>query len=157
MSTIVLETEIKAPAERCFLLSLSVDLHKSSTAQTGEKAVAGVTAGLMKFGDTVTWEAKHLGIVQQLTSKVSAYDKPHYFVSEMIKGAFKKLHHQHIFKEENGVTLMTDIFDMQAPLGVLGTIAEKLFLDAYMKKFLVQRNEFIKRVAESEEWRKYLL
>jgi len=34
MQTIVVETEIAAPVERCFLLSLSIDLHTESTAQT---------------------------------------------------------------------------------------------------------------------------
>src|SRR5688572_22768012 len=100
MAKIILHTKIKAPAERCFLLSLSVDLHQGSTAETGEKAVAGVTKGLMKLNDSVTWEARHFGIVQRFTSKITAYQKPNYFVSEMQKGAFKTFYHQHFFKEE---------------------------------------------------------
>ena len=155
MSIIKLHTKINAPIERCFLLSLSVDLHKSSTAQTKEKAIAGVTSGLMQLNDTVTWEAKHFGMILHMTTKVSAYQKPSYFVSEMQSGPFKKLHHRHIFKIENGITEMTDIFELQAPLGIFGKLAEFLFLKKYMKKFLVIRNEFIKEVAEGEEWRKY--
>ena len=84
MAKIILHTKINAPAERCFLLSLSVDLHKGSTAQTNEKAIAGVTSGLMKLNDTVTWEAKHLGVVQHFTTKITTYQKPNFFVSESI-------------------------------------------------------------------------
>jgi len=38
---IQLETRIAAPAQRCFSLSLSIDLHVDSTASTGERAIAG--------------------------------------------------------------------------------------------------------------------
>ncbi len=75
MPTITLTTPItSAPIERCFLLSLSVDLHTISTKKTNERAIAGVTSGLMKLNDTVTWRAKHFGIYQNLTSKITVYE-----------------------------------------------------------------------------------
>ena len=60
MSRIELETRIDAPPERCFDLSRSVELHLEAAAATDERAVDGVTAGLLGAGDTVTWEARHL-------------------------------------------------------------------------------------------------
>jgi ligand-binding SRPBCC domain-containing protein len=68
----------------------------------------------------------------------------------MVKGPFKKLYHQHLFKEQDGKTVMTDLFELQAPLGFLGKVAEKCFLLAYMKKFLLMRNAYIKALAESK-------
>ncbi len=156
MTKIILHTKIIAPVERCFLLSLSVDLHKGSTAQTNEKAIAGVTSGLMQLNDVVTWEAKHFGIVQHFTSKITVYQKPNYFVSEMQKGAFKRFHHQHIYKTEGSDCIMTDELDFEAPLGILGKIAMTLAVKNHIKKLLLTRNEFIKSVAESDEWKKYL-
>jgi ligand-binding SRPBCC domain-containing protein len=156
MALITLKTEIKAPAERCFDLSLSVDIHVKSTARTGERAIAGVTSGLMMYGDTVTWRAKHLGVTQDLTSTISYYDRPRMFVSQMTKGAFKKLYHEHIFEARGPVTVMTDKFQIEAPFGILGRIFMVLFLKRYMQGFLEERNETIKDIAESEEWRRYL-
>ena len=156
MASILLRTEIHAPRERCFDLSLSVDIHMASTARTGEKAIAGVNSGLMKLGDVVTWEAKHLGRVQQLTSTISYFDRPHMFVSQMVKGAFARLYHEHIFEERGPITVMIDKFEFDAPFGILGKLAEKLFLTNYMRGFLIERNETIKRVAESDEWRRFL-
>src|SRR5436190_3399562 len=149
MTTIELQTKINAPVERCFLLSLSVDLHLLSTAETNERAIAGVTTGLMKLNDVVTWRAKHFGIYQNFTSKISGYEFPKYFVSEMIKGAFKKLHHQHLFEWKDNQTTMTDIFAFDAPFGIFGKIFSKLVLKNYMKGFLIKRNDTIKRIAES--------
>lgn len=157
MGIIKTETIILAPIERVFLLSLSVDIHTKSTGNTHEKAIDGKTSGIMKLGDRVTWQAKHLGVTQKLSSSVTAYEKPNYFVSEMYQGIFKKLYHQHIFKTPDPQKcMMIDIMEINAPLGILGKIAEHLFLDNYMKKFLLQRNEYIKKVAESEEWKLFL-
>jgi ligand-binding SRPBCC domain-containing protein len=156
MTTIELKTKIKAPMERCFLLSLSVDLHLLSTEETNERAIAGVTSGLMKLNDVVTWRAKHFGIYQNFTSKISEYDSPNYFVSEMVEGAFKKLRHQHLFEWKDNETIMTDIFVFEAPLGLLGRLFSKLILKDYMKGFLMKRNITIKKVAEGNEWEKLL-
>jgi hypothetical protein len=56
MPLIRLETVIRAPIERCFDLSRTIDLHMRSTEETQEIAVAGVTTGLIGLGEEVTWE-----------------------------------------------------------------------------------------------------
>jgi ligand-binding SRPBCC domain-containing protein len=156
MTLISLETHIQAPAERCFDLSLSVDLHQISTAETGEKAVDGIISGLMQLHDTVTWRAKHLGIWQELTTQITAWERPFYFQDQMLKGAFKSMVHDHIFEEKNKITFMKDVFVFESPLGILGNLADSLFLKKYMTHFLLLRNRTIKQTAESEEWRKIL-
>ena len=152
MPIIEIQTQLNAPIERCYLLSLSVDLHVSSAQQTGEKIVAGVRHGIMKEGQSVTWRAKHFGINQDLTSIVHSLHPPNSFVSEMTRGAFKKLYHQHIFEANDGGTLMTDKFEFEAPFGLLGKLVSALVLKKYMTNFLLIRNAHIKQVAESDAW-----
>ena len=54
MSSIIhLTTHINAPINKCFELSISVDVHQQSTGNTREKAIAGVTSGMMELNDTV--------------------------------------------------------------------------------------------------------
>ena len=156
MPKIKLETEINAPQKIVFDLSRSIDLHKISTKETNEEAIAGVTSGLIGENQSVTWRAKHFGIYQNLTSKITEFKLPDYFVDEMEKGIFKRFRHEHIFKEFENKTLMVDIFDYESPWGILGKIADKLFLEKYMKSLLEIRNETIKDFAESDKWRKVL-
>ena len=59
MSRIELETPIDAPPERCFDISRSIELHLEAAADRSERAIDGVTSGLLGEGDTVTWEARH--------------------------------------------------------------------------------------------------
>lgn len=153
MPIIELRTEIKAKKEIVFDLSRSVDLHKISTKQSNEKAIAGRTSGLMGLYESVTWRAKHFGVYQNLTSKITQYDRPNFFVDEMVSGAFSRFKHEHHFDEWNGGTLMTDIFDYQSPLGILGKLADSLFLEKYMRDLLTERNRVLKEFAESDKWR----
>jgi len=124
-----------------------------STHMTNERAIAGRTTGLVEEGDTVTWQATHLGIRQKLGSKISVVKSPTFFTDEMIFGAFKRFHHQHIFEEKSSITVMTDKFDYTAPLGLLGKMADKIFLTSYMKRFLTERNALIKEFAETDRWK----
>lgn len=156
MTLIELVTRIAAPPERCFDLARSIELHMRSTAHTGERAIAGRTAGLVELGDEITWHARHLGVWQSLTGRITAYDRPRYFQDTMLRGTFQSLRHDHFFEPEAGGTLMRDVLELSAPLGPLGWLAERLFLTAYMRRFLEARNRVIKEVAESEEWRRYL-
>ncbi|MGV3546422.1 MAG: SRPBCC family protein [Pedobacter sp.] len=156
MPKIELVTEIFAPIEICFDLARSIDLHQISTANTSEKAIAGVTTGLIGLNEYVTWEAVHFGIKQQLSSKITAFNKPYYFVDEQMEGAFKVIYHQHKFSEADGKVLMLDIFEFSAPYGVFGRIFNALILTNYLKKLLLHRNEIIKNYAETDKWKSVL-
>ena len=149
MPVIVLRTRVAAPPSRCFDLARDVDLHERSTAASRERAVAGVTSGLLGPGDEVTWEATHFGVRQRLTSRMTEFDPPHRFVDEMVRGAFRRFRHEHQFRAVEDGTEMVDIFDYTSPLGPLGKLADLLFLRRYMTRSLRDRNAYLKREAES--------
>jgi ligand-binding SRPBCC domain-containing protein len=157
MPIIEVLTIIQADKQIVFDLSRSIDLHKISTKHTHEEAVAGRLSGLIELNETVTWKARHFGIYQYLTSRITAFERPDYFVDEMEKGIFKRFRHQHIFKNYEKGTMMIDIFDYESPLGVLGNCADSLFLKAYMRMLLRMRNSTIKDFAETDKWKGILI
>jgi len=148
MPTIRLSTFIHAPCSVVFDLSRSIDLHQVSTKATHETVIAGRMSGLIELGESVTWRAKHFGIYQKLTSKITPFKKPDSFIDEMVAGAFKSFKHEHIFEQKEEGTNMIDIFHYVSPLGILGKIADLLFLKRYMENLLVNRNLTIKEYAE---------
>ncbi|HET8886086.1 MAG TPA: SRPBCC family protein [Salinimicrobium sp.] len=156
MPIIKLDTLIKANRNIVFDLARSIDLQSKFVTGSDEKAVAGRTTGLIELGETVTYRGKHLGVRQNLTSRVTEFDRPHFFVDEMEKGAFKSLRHEHHFIATEEGTIMKDVFDFKSPLGVLGKFANALFLKAYMTNFLKNRNKIIKEFAESGKWKEIL-
>lgn len=153
MNTIKITTQINAPIQRCFDLSTSIDLHKISASKSKEQAIKGKTQGLIKLNETVTWKAKHFGFWHKMKIKITEYERPKYFVDEMITGTFKFMRHRHEFEQSKNVTIMTDTFEFSSPFGVLGKLVDKLILKKYMANFLKERNDVIKEFAESEKWK----
>lgn len=142
------EIFIHAPITVCFDLARNIDVHIQTTDKTNERAVAGVTSGLIEKGQTVTWEATHLGVRQKLTAKITEMERPYRFVDAMVKGAFYSFTHTHEFVESGTGTIMKDTFSYKSPLGVVGIVADKLFLERYMREFIVSRAEGLKKIAE---------
>jgi len=152
-------TAIRAPIDRCFDLARSVEVHLAGNIHSGEQAVAaaGVTAGLLGPGQRVTWRAKHFSIWFQLTSEITGMKGPGYFQDTMIRGPFRQMQHDHYFRvQRDGTTAMRDVLRFGAPMGFLGRLIEIAVLREYMKRLLRERNEAIRRIAESDEWRNYL-
>lgn len=152
MVIIKMVTTVYAPIERVFDLARSVDAHQASTAESKERAVDGVTTGLVGMGDEVTWEANHFGIRQRLKVRITDFDRPVMFADEMVFGAFKSMKHIHNFVEIEGGTKMSDEFKFEAPFGLVGKLAEWVFLKWYMNRFLKIRNRVLKELAESDQW-----
>ncbi len=149
MARFRIETIIAAPIEVCFDLARSIDFHARSLEATGERAVAGRTTGLIELGESVTWEARHLGVRQRLTSQVVAFDRPHYFRDEMTAGAFRSFGHDHRFSARDGNTVMIDDVEFRSPYGPLGWLVDRPFLAGSMRRLLVGRAWAIKREAEA--------
>ena len=156
MAKIHLTTLINAPAERVFDLSRSVNLHRIASSNTYEKAIAGVTTGLLNENETVTWQAKHLYKVRKFTTKITSMEFPHHFTVQMVHGDFKSFRHEHYFKPINNGTFLIDVIEFETPYGVIGQLAEKLFLTSYLHKLLLYRNEVIKQYAETSKWKAIL-
>jgi len=69
MAKVRIVTKIAAPIGVCFNLARDIDFHTRSLRDTGERAVGGRTSGLIGLGESVTWEARHLGVRQRLTAR----------------------------------------------------------------------------------------
>ena len=139
-----------------FDLARSIDAHVDSTTGTGERAIAGVTTGLIGLNEEVTWEARHLGVRQKLTSRITTFDRPNQFTDSMVRGAFKRMRHLHEFFDHEQGTLMKDRLEFEAPFGIFGHAFAKLYLAGYLRRFLLERNAVLKRTAESNDWTRYI-
>jgi ligand-binding SRPBCC domain-containing protein len=133
-----------------FDLSRSIDAHQNSMARSREKAVGGVTSGLISQGQEVTWRAWHFGLPIRMTSRITEMQGPHYFVDEQVRGPFLRFRHVHEFSEVPAGTVMVDRIDFAAPFGLLGRFAERLFLARYLRKLIETRNLHLTAGARAE-------
>ncbi|KIC03508.1 cell division protein [Flavobacterium sp. JRM] len=150
MTTIHLITKIKAPKQIVFDNSRDINVHQQSASKSNEKAITGITTGLINYNETVTWRGKHFGLYLTHKSRITAMNFYDYFVDEMEEGKFKSFKHEHFFKEENGQTIMTDKLEYETPFGILGKLFDVLFLKKHLFQFLLERNKILKEVSEKD-------
>jgi ligand-binding SRPBCC domain-containing protein len=145
---IELRTEINARIERVFDLARSVDAHRDSMGRSRERAVGGVTTGLMGLGDHVTWKAVHFGIPFTMTSEIVMMERPTSFVDQQTRGPFRAFRHEHRFEATGDTTAMYDSITFTSPLGPLGRAVDRLGLARYLTHLIRERNGFLKAAAE---------
>jgi ligand-binding SRPBCC domain-containing protein len=133
-----------------------VDLHTASAHSSRERAIDGVTTGLINKGETVTFQGRHFGLTLKHTSKIDVFRPYSHFRDIMISGLIRHFEHDHHFAAMNDGTRMRDEIRFSAPWGILGPLATRMFLRQHLTALLTERNAGLKQVAESEEWRKYL-
>ncbi|MGH9233400.1 MAG: SRPBCC family protein [Acidimicrobiales bacterium] len=142
------ETRIEAPVGLVFDLSLDIDAHRASMSASNERAIAGVTSGTIRLGETVTWRATHFRIPFTLTSRVTELERPHRFVDEQVRGPFRSFHHEHLFEALDGATRMIDHIRFDAPIRPIGWLVERAVLASYLQKLIAVRGGYLKAEAE---------
>ncbi|KAF2510691.1 SRPBCC family protein [Flavobacterium zhairuonense] len=148
MTKINLTTKIKAPKQIVFDASRNIEIHQQSASPSKEKAIDGVTSGLISLGETVTWRGKHFGFYFTHKSRITEMIFYDYFIDEMEKGKFKSFKHEHFFEEENGFTIMKDKLQYETPFGIFGKLFDVLFLKRHLTNFLLERNKVLKEISE---------
>ncbi len=98
MVTIRSAMQVNAPLERCFRLSLSIDLEMAAN---GHTAIAGTTTGLIGPGETVTWKGRHFGWNFHHQTIIDIWRPFSYFRDVMLTGAFRAYQHDHHFAVMN--------------------------------------------------------
>ena len=80
-----------------------------------------------------------LNIKMTWITEITQVKEKQFFIDEQRLGPYKMWHHQHFFEEhENGV-LMTDIITYIPPFGILGDIANHLFIKKQLEEIFNYR------------------
>jgi ligand-binding SRPBCC domain-containing protein len=150
-------THIDAPLERCFLLSTSLAVVEIELGMHPVvKGGATRTEGLVVGGDRIRWEGWQLGLWHYHVSLISAWEPYWLFRDTMIAGRFKSFSHDHEFTEIGGQVLLKDTVRFGMPYGLAGRLIGKYVLVPHIRGLMRRRFDLLKRIAESEEWRKYV-
>lgn len=139
-----IRTSIRASAPACFDLARDIDLHLRTLAGTGERAVAGVTTGLIGANEEVTWEARHFGVRHRMTVRIVEFDPPHLFRDRMLRGPFRRFDHLHRFEQREEGTIMIDEIDFASPYGPIGWVVDRLVLAPHLRRLLHARADAIR-------------
>ncbi len=148
------EVLVRAPIERCFLLSTSVALVQR---ELGMNPVRGRTSGLVIAGDTVRWEGWQLWLPQYHESLIEPFKPPVFFRDSMIAGRFASFQHDHNFIDrKDGHVVLLDEVRFAMPLGSVGALLGRTVMVPHIRDLMRRRFAMLKRLAETDGWREYL-
>ena len=73
----------------------------------------------MREGVTIDYRLRLRGIPIRWTSRIAAWEPPYRFVDAQDRGPYRTWHHEHRFREDNGVTVAEDEVAYTVPGGSL--------------------------------------
>lgn len=74
-----------------------------------------------------------LGIKMNWLTEITQVREPYYFVDEQRAGPYALWHHEHSLKATEKGVLMTDLVTYRPPAGLLGTLANSIFIKKQLK------------------------
>ncbi|WP_448702916.1 hypothetical protein ACFGVR_11225 [Mucilaginibacter sp. AW1-3] len=87
-----------------------------------------------------------LGIRMNWVTEITHIKEHEYFVDEQLSGPYALWHHQHHFKEIKGGVHMTDILTYGIPYGIIGRMANAIFVEKQLKNTFAYREEQINKL-----------
>ena len=86
-----------------------------------------------------------LGIKMTWVTEITHVEHEKFFVDEQRVGPYSMWHHQHHIQEIPGGILMEDIIDYQPPMGLLGDIANSLFIARQLDEIFTYRKKAVEK------------
>ena len=91
-------------------------------------------------GMIITYEVSPLlNIKMKWVTEITQVVEKKFFIDEQRVGPYSLWHHQHFFEEKDEGVLMTDIVTYKPPFGLLGDIANSLFIEKQLEEIFQYR------------------
>lgn len=139
---------IERPLEDVWnFFSMPENLEKVTPEHVNFKTIGGKKGEVVYPGMIVQHQlAPLLGIKMLWTTEIKQVKEQEYFIDEQRFGPYAFWHHQHWFEAVENGTKMTDILHYKVPYGIIGTIADALFVNKMVDEIFEHREEVFKKV-----------
>jgi ligand-binding SRPBCC domain-containing protein len=131
-----------SPEEAWRFFSNPANLKMITPDDMGFKIISRHHGDKMYAGQIIEYRVKPvLGISMYWMTEITQVKDKEYFIDEQRFGPYRLWHHQHHFKAIPGGVEMTDIVHYKVPLGFIGRLANKLFVNRTLRKIFSYRNQ----------------
>lgn len=97
----------------------------------------------MRAGVEIDYRLRLHGLPLKWRSRITAWDPPHRFVDEQIRGPYRRWVHEHRFTPRDGGTLVEDLVEYDM-LG--GRLADRLLVRRDLRRIFDYRQERLARI-----------
>lgn len=125
-------------------ISSPANLKEITPKYMGFEVTSNSGSDKMFAGMIITYIVKPiLGIPMKWMTEISHVKEKEYFVDEQRMGPYTLWHHQHKIEAIEGGVLMTDIVTYIPPFGIIGAIANSLFIKKQLKEIFEYRTKAV--------------
>ena len=101
----------------------------------------------MYEGQIITYVVGILpGVKSNWVTEITHVNEPSFFVDEQRFGPYSMWHHQHSFEESNDGIIARDKVSYKIPFGMLGHLANSLFIQDQLRSIFTYRAETLSQI-----------
>lgn len=127
-------------------ISSPENLKKITPSYMGFDITSDETPKKMYQGMIISYKVSpFLGIKSDWVTEITHVVEKKYFVDEQRLGPYNLWHHQHILIEQENGILMKDIITYAPPFGIIGYVANKLFISSKLKEIFDYRFQILEK------------
>lgn len=103
-------------------------------------------ARTLRASDTIRYRIRLLGIPVPWVSRITEWQEGQRFVDEQERGPYRRWRHEHILKDADTGTAMTDRVEYELPFGFLGRLAGGWWVRRNLKQIFDYRARAIEEI-----------
>lgn len=128
-------------------ISSPSNLKEITPKHMGFEVTGNTGKGQMYPGMIITYKVSPLlGIKLDWVTEITHVKDKEYFVDEQRIGPYTMWHHEHKIEPIEGGIMMTDIVTYQPPMGILGAIANTLFIKKQLEEIFGYRTVALENI-----------
>lgn len=137
----VAESIIRASPERVFAFHELPDaLQRLTPPWAGSRVIEHAPS--VAVGSRTICDIRVAPLIWVRTELVhTACERPRMFVDEQVRGPFRSWRHQHVVTPAAGGARLTDVIDVEPPLGFLGRALAPLLIRPRLRKLFAYRHD----------------
>lgn len=143
MNTLIVKQKLPISLEVAWdFLSGPENLATITPKSMGFKITSKNEGQRMYPGMIITYKVRPLfNIPVSWVTEITQVRKGEYFIDNQKSGPYRFWHHQHFLKEIEGGVEMIDIVNYAAPFGLIGVLAEKIFINKKVRGIFEYREK----------------
>jgi ligand-binding SRPBCC domain-containing protein len=103
----------------------------------------------MGVGTLIEYRLRLHRVPVRWQTRIEAWDPPHRFIDNQLRGPYRLWHHTHRFEPDGGATLIHDRVRYRIGFGPLGAFADRLLVRRDLERIFDFRREAIAKLIEA--------